>query len=169
MRKLRLLLWKECDKVCEGCCNKDWNLETLPLFRYSDARDFDCIMLTGGEPMLYPDLVIDTVRQIRQWSKAPIYLYTAKVDDLSAVLRVLDHIDGITLTLHEGKDVAPFRVLDWYLLKRPNSLNRKHKSLRLNVFKGIEIGDHPLWKIKNNIQWIKNCPLPDDEIFMRLN
>jgi hypothetical protein len=38
----------------------------------------------------------------------------------------------------------------------------------LNIFKGIETPKVEGWKIKNNIVWIKNCPLPEDEIFGKL-
>jgi hypothetical protein len=46
-------------------------------------------------------------------------------------------------------------------------------SLRLHIFEGIDISklddiDLKNWKIKKNIKWIKNCPLPQDEVFMRL-
>jgi hypothetical protein len=43
------------------------------------------------------------------------------------------------------------------------------KSLRLNVFKGVSLAELNLscWKVKPNIKWIKNCPLPEDEVFMR--
>ena len=47
------------------------------------------------------------------------------------------------------------------------------QNLRLNVFKGIDLMNvdtqhTALWKIKTNIEWVKNCPLPKDEVFMRL-
>ena len=32
---LRLLLWEECNRTCQGCCNKDWDLSSL------DAYDAD--------------------------------------------------------------------------------------------------------------------------------
>jgi len=47
----------------------------------------------------------------------------------------------------------------------------KSVSLRLNIFKGIyipEVVDLSLWKVKKDMEWISNCPLPEDEVFMKL-
>ena len=50
------------------------------------------------------------------------------------------------------------------------STSFKSKSLRLNIFKGIDYSsiDTSLWDIKDNIEWIKNCPLPKNEVFQKL-
>lgn len=124
-------------------------------------------MLTGGEPMLKPAAVLQTIEEIRQQTAAPVYVYTADVDDLDAVFAVLDAVDGITLTLHEQSDVADFQTFDHCMVMKQIS----GKSLRLNVFKGINLAevDTRGWQVKNNIEWIPNCPLPSDETFMRLN
>ena len=46
----------------------------------------------------------------------------------------------------------------------------KTKSFRLNVFKGVDISKLNTfgWKVKDEIEWIKNCSLPEDEVFMQL-
>lgn len=73
------------------------------------------------------------------------------------------------LTLHEQKDVEPFMIFAKTLQEKQFTCN---KSLRLNVFAGIELNlDDPVlvdWKIKTGIEWIVNCPLPPNETFMRL-
>ena len=43
--KLRLLLFEECDRDCPGCCNRDWDLRSLPVCR--DFTPYQVIMLTG--------------------------------------------------------------------------------------------------------------------------
>ena len=48
------------------------------------------------------------------------------------------------------------------------------KTLHVNVFKGLNIESHKSlikccgWKIKDNLTWQKECPLPKGEVFMRL-
>ena len=164
-KKLRLLLFEECNRNCEGCCNKDWNLKTLPIAK--DFYNYNKIMVTGGEPMLRPKYLINTLINLRY--KAPnalLILYTAKVDDLLHTFKVLKFIDGMTLTLHEQSDVKYLVKFDILLSKSNFYLN---EYFRLNVFKGIKIPKLlNNWKIKENVEWIKNCPLPKDEIFMRL-
>ena len=164
MKKLRLLLFDTCNRSCAGCCNKGYDLEGLPVLQ--DFSSWDEVYLTGGEPMLNPALVFETI--CRFHATARHYLYTAKVGDLPAVLSLLTFLAGLTLTLHDQGDVAPFLVLNERLLR---SLNPRW-SLRLNVFRGVTIPegtDLSLWQVKPDMVWVKDCPIPEGEVFMRLN
>ena len=162
-KKLRLLLFQECNKNCERCCNKDWDLDSLK--KETLFTGYDEIILTGGEPMLKPLFVINTALMIREKTLAKIYMYTAKADKILDVLAVLHYIDGITLALHEQSDVVDFMRLDALLLKC-----EINKSFRLNVFKGINISNinTSIWNVKSDIEWIKNCPLPVNEVFRKI-
>lgn len=165
MQKLRLLLFSECNRCCAGCCNKYWDLEALPVCK--SYAGYDSIMLTGGEPMLNPILVVDTVRRIRLEHDGPIWVYTAKIDNPLSILSVLLKVDGMCVTLHEQRDVSAFYdLLTWV---PPATL--KVKSMRLNVFAGVTLGHVDLgeWDVKKDMEWIPNCPLPNHETFMRLD
>lgn len=167
--KLRLLLFKDCNRGCPGCCNKDWNIENLPVC--DNYRGYDIIMLTGGEPMLKPDVITDTIAKIRkQNTTAKIILYTAYTQPSPEFFAVLPLLDGLTLTLHSKWDVPSFYALDSVLVEKPYA---DRLSLRLNHFKEVgDILDDTLscnWQVKKDIEWIENCPLPDGEIFMKLS
>jgi len=163
---LRLLLLSECNRTCKGCCNKDFDLESLPVC--NSFTGYEMVILTGGEPLLKPWLIINTAVAVRAENPtAKIVLYTARSVDPALFVSLLEnHLDGITLTLHTRKDVASFITLNNLIKSMPSLAG---KSLRLNVFRGINLGDTDLsqWKVKNEIQWIKECPLPSDEVFMR--
>jgi organic radical activating enzyme len=164
--KLRLLLHSECNRSCSGCCNKDWDLAALPIV--SSFKGFSEIMLTGGEPMLHSDLIFSTIESIKKEdTKVPIYLYTADVSKVRRVLTLLSELDGLTLTLHNQEDIIPFEAFNSFLLFS-DFIN---KSLRLNVFKGVDLNafDLSMWRVKKDMEWVKNCPLPLDEVFMRLS
>lgn len=122
-------------------------------------------MLTGGEPMLKPELVLKVIQKIRIENKiAKIYMYTAKVNILGEIYEVLEALDGITVTLHEQKDVEDFISFNSYYW-------RGEKSLRLHVFEGIKLPkkiDLEGWKVRLNQKWVDKCPLPSGEVFMRL-
>ena len=176
MKILRLLLNADCNRNCVGCCNKQWNLNYLPVADSRDFNKFDMIILTGGEPMLYPQWVRYMAQKIRSISKAKIILYTAKLDFSIETALTLLFIDGITLTLHTQKDVEIFKDLQ----KNVDVLNGVqvdnifkglllNKSKRLNVFKNVNIEniDTSGWTVKKDIEWIEDCPLPKDEVFMR--
>lgn len=170
MKKLRLLLWSDCDRNCKGCCNKNWNLKALPICR--DFTDYKEILLTGGEPLLYPKQLKGIIKVIRNLTTAKIYLYTALIlkERRCNLYEVLNLLDGITLTLHNSDDVRHFKWLLYSIKMYPNDF--KNKSLKLNVFKEVGLKydelDLSMWDVTKDIEWIKNCPLPKDEIFMRL-
>jgi hypothetical protein len=165
MKKLRLLLFDKCNRSCEGCCNNDYDLNKLPI--ETDFSIYRKIFLTGGEPMLDPYKIMKATRKIRsQNPECGIYLYTAMVTNINFVMNILHEIDGITLTLHDNSDVLPFRKFNHVLW----GYDLKYKSMRLNIFKKVII--HPFdipyfWKIKKDIKWIKNCPLPPGEVFKK--
>jgi len=162
---LRLLLWEECNRACEGCCNKQWDLGALEV--ESDFTKYDEILLTGGEPMLYPDRVIDTVAAIRKQTTCPIYLYTAWTQDIDALLRVNSIVNGLTVTLHTEADVPRFNAFHRELLQQRNlTMN----SYRLNVFEEAKMPRRLLWpwQVKRDMEWIEDCPLPSNETFKRV-
>jgi len=164
MKKLRLLVTEKCDRACPGCCNKDWDLGSLPVC--SDFSRYDVVMLTGGEPMLDPWRLLRIIGEVREQNPdCPIYVYTARTKNPAALEYVLAFADGLCLTLHDQSDYEP-----WLSFARRISTVRD-KSLRLNVFDGVRAPGldtfRNQWKIKTGMKWIKNCPLPDDEVFMR--
>lgn len=161
-KKLRLLLFEDCNRACDGCCNKQWDLNELEAETSFDQ--YNLIILTGGEVMLDKELLIQAISDIKRQTDAPIYVYTANVDDSEHIKILLRVVNGITLTLHEQEDIASFEVLNRVL-----SDKEKNKSLRLNVFKGISLNgiDTSGWNIKQDIEWIEDCPLPENEVFKR--
>lgn len=155
--KLRLLLFEECNRSCPGCCNRDWDLQALPVCY--DFTPYRIILLTGGEPMLHPETVRAAVAEIRRQAKAPIYLYTAMTQGLDELMPLLD---GVTLTLHTLCDYPPFWRFDQL------ARNLDGKSLRLNIFEGVGPVDcSTRWQVKGHMKWIPNCPLPEGEVLMR--
>ena len=131
MKTLRLVLFRECNRKCKGCCNKKVNWKKVPYV--SDFFGFEDVVLTGGEPLLRPGLVIDVARQIRRQNPlARIFLYTAMTSDIKLFKEILREVDGITVTIHEDVDKGPFFQLAKRLSgARPEVLG---KSLRVNAF-----------------------------------
>jgi organic radical activating enzyme len=140
--------------------NKQWNLDDLEL---ALNWDYDEIIITGGEPMLRPNITADFIETIKAQTSASIYLYTAMPTYVTE--RVMSLLDGLTVTLHDQSDVLPFLRVASFL----ESLS-DDKSMRLNIFKGVKLlsfAKVPLWQVKDNIEWIKDCPLPENEVFQK--
>lgn len=172
MKKLRLLFTPNCNRRCEGCCNKDWELDELP---EAEHFDYDEILITGGEPLLYPEKLIGFLKALNVVSDAKLILYTAMTVHRRKLplFDVMPYLDGVTITLHEQNDVDNLKSLLYNIegldpLFETNPF--ENKSLRLNVFKGIDISGLDLsdWEVKDNMEWIKDCPLPENEEFKQI-
>lgn len=178
-RKLRLLVTTDCPNHCPMCCNNSWDFDKLPVVK---DFDYDEVMIIGGEPLLFTDKVIGLAKAIKTLnpilypgeSVPKIYVYTS-MPSIYRLSKVMEVVDGIVLTPHSKKDVGKFIKLNTVLL---NDLVFIVKvgvgkfSLRLNLFKNIkdmlpEDIDLSLWKVKD-IEWIKDCPVPQGEAFRRL-
>lgn len=174
-RKLRLLVTTDCPNHCPLCCNNSWDFDKLPVVR---DFDYDEVMITGGEPLLFPEKVAELAKAIKVTNKVlypdentKVYIYTSVASYLH-LKRILPIVDGIVLTPHSLEDVRKFlnlnRLLGLYFKVNKNV----HPSLRLNLFKNIkdmlpEDIDLSLWKVKD-MEWIKDCPVPKGEAFRRL-
>lgn len=175
MKKLRLILFEQCNRDCALCVNEQMDIvKDVPIFYASspaqmreDFSKYPEVIITGGEPMLHPGLVTTIAQIIKEADSRPnVWLHTAHSRNPWLLLSMLHWVDGITLTIHEQKDVEPLRVFNTLLRKLP-----KNHSMKLCVFEGIDLGDINLdyWHIKDNIKWLEECPLPEDEVLMRLD
>jgi hypothetical protein len=146
----------------------------------TSLKGYDEILITGGEPMLFPHKIIEVCTQvIDEYTSLTkvglpvtlcppsIFLYTAKARPALNLIAMLHWVDGITLTLHEQEDVKDFKELQKFI--RPIFGQKKFLSLRLNVFSHVDITgvDITGWSVKKDMVWEKDCPLPDDETFCR--
>jgi len=169
MKKLRLLVTEYCPKNCAGCCNKDIDLDALPIISSVDQLvDYDEIYVTGGEPLCEArtDHTLSIIASIIVNTKARIFVYTSAVDNPVVLAKVLTMLHGMTITLHTQKDAEDFKIV-MALMSRGL---RMSKSLRLNVFKGVDITGMYTggFMVKDNIEWIKDCLLPVGEEFKRI-
>ena len=168
-KKLRLLVTKQCQHKCPMCCNNQFDLMKVPVV---DRIDYDEIMITGGEPLLYPLSVrelIQGLRVLRHGTQTKFYVYTSIAHPATFPM-VLDEADGIVLTPHNKGTIDLFCLLNAKLLRATEKT--KGKSLRLCLFPDIKAMlpqgiDLSLWQVKD-IEWKKDCPLPDGEDFRRL-
>lgn len=170
-KKLRLLVTTLCPNKCPLCCNNSWDFSKLPVV---NRWNYDEIMFTGGEPLLFLDEVVTLAKSIKIIAKEggnnpKLYIYTA-VCDVGNVTFVIRHVDGIVLTPHNLSDIPKLIALN-DVMRHNDSFNGK--SMRLNLFSNIKEAlpkdiDLSMWHIKD-IEWIKDCPVPKGEDFRRVS
>lgn len=166
---IRLLISEICNRHCAMCCNQSesHDLDQLPILGVHHVVAAEQVVLTGGEPMINPQLVIQIANQLRQLNpELELCMYTAHARNGAAILLMLEHLDGITLTLHKQADVHYFEKLQSWLDIFPNYYER---DLRLNYF-SEEVNITGLnttgWRVQP-MEWLKDCPLPDNEVLLR--
>lgn len=161
-KSLRLIVTEKCGRSCEGCCNKDFDLSTHTKISRLNACDneYEEILITGGEPLLFPEKVKDLLYGIGS-NKKNICLYTAASCDLEKLKSILFNysLTGFTFTIHDNKGIVDF-------LKIKDLCETWNKSLRLNIFINELTSIPPMnlykWDVKF-VEWIKNCPIPENE------
>lgn len=105
MEKLRLLVTTKCPNKCPMCCNNSWDFSKLPVVEHFNYKE---IMITGGEPLLFPEKLanlaesIKTVQKLAYGNKGKLFLYTALADMLPNYIR---YFDGVVYTPHSVNDV----------------------------------------------------------------
>ena len=150
MEKLRLLVTTKCPNKCPMCCNNSWDFSKLPVVEHFNYKE---IMITGGEPLLFPEKLanlaesIKTVQKLAYGNKGKLFLYTALADMLPNYIR---YFDGVVYTPHSVNDIHSLLEANNFLLDYKDDNT-----------------DLSLWKVKD-MQWIKDCPVPADEEFKRV-
>ena len=151
MKQARLLITYKCPRTCPGCCNTYSKIMAgaKPLYDINQLKDYDVIMLTGGEPMLFPDRVIKIANILSKVApKAKIFMYSAWHDSDSDLSRVLSHIDGVHFTLHsqsDDKDIEAFHKF------QNVASHYTGKSFRLYVDKALPLELQKKIKIKRSV------------------
>lgn len=173
--KARVIVTKKCNRKCPGCCNNYLGL--VDKVSFEDLMKYDEISITGGEPMLISERVVELIHRLRfNGYQGKIWLYTANVHKLKrywAVEMVIDEVDGITFTLHHSNkedklksDLYDLRRLDQYL----SESDRTGKSDRLYIDSRVVNQEYIdslnyKWNVMKSLEWKENgdCPLPDGE------
>ena len=172
-KKLRLLITTKCYHNCLSCCNKQYDMLKIPVYDFK--RKYSEVYITGGEPLLAGQTLTDVLSKIPDKTKQVI-LYTAEPIFLISHAQNYDisRITGLTITIHNNKDLESFIIfLLWFNTQR-FALNYI-KSNRLKVFQTATNWNslhHALnlsrFAVTDGLYYIENCPVPQDEDFKRI-
>jgi hypothetical protein len=108
-----------------------------PLYSIKQLQGYKNLVISGGEPMLYPDRTLKLAKVLKKWvPEAKIFLYTAYYRNAADIERVLPFIDGVNFTVHKEaneRDLKEFEEFQQFIKRYPN------KNFRLYV--DAAIGD----------------------------
>lgn len=103
---IHLFITNTCTHSCKFCCNKQYDIDEIPIVSVAELNYADTLLITGGEPFLFPDidkwarLIKTQYENIRN-----IYVYTCG----DSLFRYLDR--GGSLNFVDGVNISP-KTLD---------------------------------------------------------
>lgn len=181
---MHLFVTNKCTNNCPLCCNKNYDIEKVPLPTEEELSSVNTVCLTGGDPFLLGEKLDKIVNALRSRENIKnIYVFTSGYACLVYLreFRRLPNIDGITFSPKSHRDWATIEELysGWW------QEDIKHlSSNRLYAF--IDKIDDCNYSIDNNLleildyanidldckvffrTWVENFNSPESEIFRRL-
>lgn len=129
MKIARLIVTFDCLRDCSFCVNKNQSIldqaKRIEFKSLPDLQSYDLILITGGEPMLKPETTKAIISRLRFLNPVQlIYLYSSIPIKLG---EFLDHVNGMTYTIHKGSNPSDLGIVQSFLQHHPN------RSYRLNI------------------------------------
>lgn len=132
VKNIHLMVTSLCNKDCPHCCNKQYDLGTIPQVTDEELRSAENIFLTGGEPFVYsrPNEIAEYLKK-RYPNIQKVIVYSGMPEAWEYLLfgEASDYIDGITVSIKERKDLYCFKDIVPLLKNNPN-----YKSNRVYCF-----------------------------------
>lgn len=132
VKNIHLMVTSLCNKDCPHCCNKQYDLGTIPQVTDEELRSAENIFITGGEPFVYsrPDEIAECLKKrYPNIKKAIVYSGIFEAWEYLVFGGSTEYIDGLTLSIKEHKDIYDFESVQILLKNDPNC-----KSNRLYCF-----------------------------------
>lgn len=163
---IHLMITDRCDRNCKYCCNKQYDVNEIPIVTIEELARAESIYLTGGEPFAYAN-PCNTAKIIKKlYSNIDRVIVYTNAYELGEYLRRgnrIDGIDGLTISIKDSRDNAAFTEFIAY-----NEAINNLKYLRLYVFKGFEDIEVPYWYDVRTREWQKEFKAAPDSIFRRI-
>ena len=187
-----LMVTSLCDRDCKYCCNKQYDLSTIPQVTDDELSKAHTVCLTGGEPFIYSQPI-----EIANWLKKKypniekVYVYTSAVEfslymdqNMHSMDPFLKGIDGVNLSVKENGEI-PFmhRSIDhlylYYKKFRAIDMNNRiyaftnvyDEAIKLSSFVFAFIDSDFLECCRFDVikrEWQKDFIPADDSIFRRI-
>ncbi len=167
--KARILITGECNRNCSGCCNNYSNImrNARHITNLADLpTSLGEIMLTGGEPMLFPPKTERITGKLRcRYPLSKIYLYSALYHDSLEI--IIPKLDGLHYTIHEGATERDLNLLDkLQSLLQAHREDWSEKSFRLYIDNRVNLPVTVIpniWRQVNISKWLTEKELLDKQ------
>lgn len=178
---LHLMVNNTCTNDCPLCCNKQYNVDDIPVVTVEELRSVDTICFTGGQPMLnlesfarfcsciefdYPNIKTGYVYMN---GAELISIYNLEV---SRTRKIFENFPCNTKVSY-GLTMSPKRHSDWNLIRKYKQYMKAWKSNRIYCFSDMDVANaeaifqHGEVEIVRR-EWQKNFVPAPNTIFRRL-
>jgi len=157
--KARLLITEECNRNCSYCCNHYYNI--MKNTKYINSLDelpvnLTEIMITGGEPMLFPQKTKDiSIKLKKKYPFSKLYLYTTLYND--ELENIIPYLDGVHYSLHSKETINDLELLYKFqglLCLYEEEWNKKSFRLYVDSKVKLPVSVIPyLWKRMEMFKW----------------
>lgn len=155
-----------CDRDCQYCCNKQYDLNSIPYITKEELDQMKHVYITGGEPFAYSN-PCEIAMHLRHGHEniESVIVYTNAMELAYYLLRdgLIFCIDGVTVSIKNHTDKHSFEnciAKDPQILRLPSN--------RLYVFPGFENMECPPQFTKMKREWQKNFVPAPNCIFRKL-
>ncbi len=110
---IHLMITRTCTNSCPVCCNKQYDLDTVPVVTVEELKAAHTVMLTGGDPF-YVDGIIDICSHLRHDypNIKQLYIYTSgrwmflNEEVMAHYGQLFTYVDGINFSPKTKCDYA---------------------------------------------------------------
>lgn len=110
---IHLYVIDKCDHDCPLCCNKQYDMEKVPVVTVEELKEAETICITGGEPFLY-DRLMFFVRDLKEQypNIQNVYVYTsgAAFEEWTH-FRNIKYFDGINFGPKSSRDILAMKEM----------------------------------------------------------
>lgn len=182
-----IIVTDKCGNKCPMCCNKNYNIHTIPLITKEELESVETICLTGGEPFMSPNIG-DIISRLRPYCKN-LYVYASGYElyQYWKAHKTLHDITGLSLSPKTLRDWNAIFMLDQdrefrdYLWEKVLS-NRLYVFVRKYNSAGYVVSttnDNIVYNVINGVshlpfkiifrEWKDEIVSPDGEIFRNID
>ena len=180
---MHLFVTKKCTNNCPLCCNKNYDIEKVPLPTEEELSSVNTICLTGGDPFLLGEKLDKIINDLRKRENIKnIYVFTSGYACLLYLRKFgkLPNIDGITFSPKSKSDIKALDLLMGYYSLLFLSLKSNRLYYFINKYDDCNytIDNDQLYLIADANTflgckiffrtWVEDFNSPENEIFRRI-
>lgn len=163
-RNVHIMITNRCYRNCPFCCNKQYDVNDIPIVTNEELEEAENIFLTGGEPFAFADpcmtaaFLKGTYPNIKK-----VYVYTNAYElyeYLYAREKNLWGIDGLTISIKDKRDLEVFKDIVYH-----RQVFARRNDIRVYVFGDMKVDEY--FKTFKR-EWQKEFVAAPDSIFRRV-